>query len=508
MQRKMNDDRPSETDHILSDANLALIVRRFSLGAGLRFIGFLIQRSLTLVKMAVFARVFAPESIGQLALLTSIVTFVGGLSNIGSRESVIRDQSGDKDRLNTNFTLSIVISLILTVGLIFVTPFLGKIIGSRFQSNWLIPLSIVILSVPAMFPTYIWERDLKLGRVGAPGIINEFCSLGATLIIMIITGNPLPSLIWGHIAGFIISIGWIWLSSREKPKLHLTRSEVKPLLSFGLPIAFDTVNYRVTQGGDNLIVGWLWGDAALGFYNVAWNLPNAISSFFGVFDFMVLPLFAQTNGDTGRLREIFNYTNKLIAVVGFPLGCALALYADPIVRVIYGPNWEPAIPILQLMAISFAFRFASGFSYGPLAIVRGRTLYLMKWGVVNSIFVILLGIILISNLGPIGGAWLWVIQLVILGPLVRFPLIIQELGTLEYLKSLSPPILSGLVASLGTAILLFTATLDTRVYIISIVLFLVLYFTSLLLLDSELVEFLRKIRQIIITQRNSTKIGF
>ena len=45
-----------------------------------------------------------------------------------------------------------------------------------------------------------------------------------------------------------------------------------------------------------------------------------------------------------------------------------------------------------------------------------------------------------------GGAWFWVGQAVILVPLFRFPLIFQELHTLEFLTYVWQPVVAGLVA--------------------------------------------------------------
>jgi O-antigen/teichoic acid export membrane protein len=446
-----------------------------------RVAGFVVQRFVSIAKLAVFARLFAPEALGQLALVLAVVTATAALANLGTREAVIRDPDRSAARTDTTFTLSAALALALLGLLISLAYPVGSPLLGPETARWLLPGSILVLAVPAMFPVYLWERDLQFGRVAVPGVLSELVSLIATFGLWRLSGHALASLIGGHLAGFMVATIWTWSSCARWPRLRIDGREVRPLLAFGVPVALDALNVQVTLTGDNLLVGWLWGAAALGFYNVARSLPMTIASTLAIFDAMTLPLFAQAQRHPAALRALFAAVNKGWAVIGFPLGCLLALYAPQTVRLLYGVPWEPAIPILRVMAISFALRFATGYAYGPLAVVRGRTAYLFKWGCVNSLFVLLVGGWMIKVFGPIGGAWFWIVQLAVLGPLVRFPLILQELGTLADLRQVLPPIGAGVAASLVTALVLLIW--PDRV-LVSAALFVTIYLGMLLLTDA------------------------
>jgi O-antigen/teichoic acid export membrane protein len=451
----------------------------------LRVGGFVLQRGLVLAKAAIFARVFTPEAIGTVTLVIGTVAFFGALANLGTRESVIRDQSLDQRRTDTSFTLSLLASATVAALLLLLTVALARFAPGTTLRGWLPLVCVLVFTTPGLFPMYQWERDLRFDRVAVPGIVSELSSLVLTLILWKFSGNAVLSLLLGHVIGFVMSLLWTWTAPGRWPRLRVDPREAWALLAFGLPLALDSLNVQATLVGDNLLVGWLWGNAALGFYSVAWNLPMTIASSLAVLEAMSLPLFAKARDQQGELRRLFNATNKVWAAIGFPLGCLLALYARPIVLYLYGPDWSPTVPILRVMAVSFALRFSTGYAYGPLAVVRGRTAYLLKAGCVSSAFLILVGTPMIAAFGPIGGAWFWLVQLLVLGPLVRFPLIRQELGTLEYLWHGLPPILAGTLATLVAGVIFHLWPGGAGV-IVSLLAFVAIYLGALRLVDPEL----------------------
>ncbi|MFH1755750.1 MAG: polysaccharide biosynthesis C-terminal domain-containing protein, partial [Candidatus Latescibacterota bacterium] len=143
--------------------------------------------------------------------------------------------------------------------------------------------------------------------------------------------------------------------------------------------------------------------------------------------------------------------------------------------------------------LSFIIRFCTGYAYDNLVLVRGRTAYLMKWGFVNTVLVFTLGLYMIKTMGPIGGAWYWVIQALLLVPLIRIPLIRQELQTLEFLRHIWQPLLCGALA--GAAAYLAMGMLpwaDTLNSIVVLAGYVIIYIGLLLFIDRQFVADVKK----------------
>ena len=61
-----------------------------------------------------------------------------------------------------------------------------------------------------------------------------------------------------------------------------------------------------------------------------------------------------------------------------------------------------------------------------------------------------LGLYMIQQMGAIGGAWFWIFQAAVFTPMLRLPLIYQELRTLEFVGHVWQPIVSAAAAALCT----------------------------------------------------------
>jgi hypothetical protein len=119
---------------------------------------------------------------------------------------------------------------------------------------------------------------------------------------------------------------------------------------------------------------------------------------------------------------------------------------------------------------------------------------MMKWGFVNTLLVFTVGWWMIHSLGPIGGAWFWVLQAVLLIPLVRFPLIHQELNTLEYLRHVWQPVLSGVIASLcGYLIIVLLPNGSFINIMVSMIGYAMVYILALFFLDRGLIRSIKNI---------------
>jgi O-antigen/teichoic acid export membrane protein len=409
---------------------------------------YIIQRVVSFIKVVVFAHIFYPSSIGYFALLQSWMMILTSIGSIGFRESIIRHQEKDTNFINTVFSINLIVNISIWVVIAISTIILSKYIqDSRTIFYWLL-LSVITISPICMMPVYCWERDLSLKQVAIPGLISETITLLVTLLSNYYTNDQVTSLFLGYSFGLFISWIWIWIASPYRFSFHVELSSVKRILNFGLPVAVDSINSRLTLSGDSMLIGNYWGPLQLGYYTNSLAPFQFITSSLGILDSVTLPLFAKYNNNQEVIRKLFSNLNLIWAIVGFGLGGGIFIFADQIVALAFGKGWEATIPIMKVLAISFAFRYVSGYAYSNLAIVRGRTSYLLKWGIVTSIFLFTVGNFIIRDFGAIGAAWYWLIQLVIFVPLVRFPLIHQEIGDLKHLRLMVVPIFSGMISCL------------------------------------------------------------
>jgi len=465
------------------------IAKRLFAGAGFRLGSFVFVRVLQVLKIAIFARLFSPKDIGTVTLSLSCVIMISSVANFGFLESVIRRKDNSSGFSDTAFTLSLLTGVTLFIFTIIFAPVISRVFSADID-GYVRFLAFLVLMIPLQFPKVFWEKEIRFGHPSVALIIPELVSLIVAVGLEFLFHFGIWSLLLGHTLGFLFSSLYIWLLATDRPHIRrIERSHMEPIMRFGTPFMLQEVNGQVMSRGDNLMVGAYTGTTQLAYYNFAWQLPLMISALTSVVETMLFPVYARLNDSREDIVRLFNLTNKMWSIAGSLLGFPILLFAEEIVFLLYGPNWAPVVPILRVMSFSFIIRYCTGYAYDNLVLVRGRTTYMMKWGFANTLLVFSVCLFMIRKFGPIGGAWFWVLQSVLLIPLIRFPLVYQELRTLEFLRHVWQPVVCGIAASLIVQALTKSLSLPpTFLLSVSIAGYLCTYFAVFLVLERKFIE--------------------
>jgi O-antigen/teichoic acid export membrane protein len=468
------------------------LIKKLFAGAGFRTASIVLTRLVSVARVMLFARMFAPDQIGVAALVSSSVAMIAVLGELGLTQSIIRDNKESTETSDTAFSLSVISSAAVFLLIVVIAPLLSNVLHTEI-SSYVRFLAVAILATPLSLPRAFWDRSLTFGPAAVIPLIAELVSFISAVAVELSFHASVWSLLIGQVAGTVVAAFYVWAFAEKRPRLRLNYAQVTPLFAFGLPFMVQQINGIVMQRGDNLIIGAICGPVELAYYAFAWQLPMIVSSLAGSVDGMLFPVYARLNGQQERVRQLFNLSNKMWSLFANLIIVPMIVYAESIVRLIYGPAWLPAIPILQVMLLSFVVRFSTGYAYDNIVLVRGRTRYMLKWGVINTVLVFTVGWLMIQRMGTIGGAWFWFFQSLFLVPLVRWPIIRQELGTLEYLRYVWQPVVAGILSGLVCGQLLRILPEHYILQLASgVVSYVAIYLAILFLIDHRLVSEVRR----------------
>jgi O-antigen/teichoic acid export membrane protein len=103
---------------------------------------------------------------------------------------------------------------------------------------------------------------------------------------------------------------------------------------------------------DRVLIGRLLNAHALGLYNLAYNmatLPNSL--LLGALQPAFLAAGAQLQDQRPRLARVYSAVLACVLVLVVPAFVFLALIADDLVRLLYGPTWHEAAWVLQILFV-------------------------------------------------------------------------------------------------------------------------------------------------------------
>ena len=124
---------------------------------------------------------------------------------------------------------------------------------------------------------------------------------------------------------------------------------------------------------DAVILSQFKGNDAVGFYGVAYRLLESTLFITYTFVAALLPTLSRLTADsTPTIGEAFELGLKLIAMALLPIGVGFVLFAEPMVHLLYGSDYDPSVPAVRLLGVAAAFYGVSFLGRAPSLIAQGR----------------------------------------------------------------------------------------------------------------------------------------
>ena len=111
--------------------------------------------------------------------------------------------------------------------------------------------------------------------------------------------------------------------------------------------------FYVNTNLDFMLIGRTLGASMLGQYQNARSLTDEIYvRMVQPLQRVLFPAFSAIQNDADRFRDGILLSGRLLALTFIPMGFGVAAVAPELVRVLYGVQWLPMIPILQVISIA------------------------------------------------------------------------------------------------------------------------------------------------------------
>lgn len=334
-----------------------------------------------LIQLAILARLLNPEDFGLMAIVMVVIGFSQLFIDMGVSNAIIYKQDITKNELSSLYWLNIFIGGLFFLIIIISSPFIAD-----FYDNE--KLILLINLVATTFLIKPWGQQLMV-------MLHKEMQFNATskteIAARLIAFTSIISLAYNDYGVYSLAIGTIVYAvcstlgynffGRKiyRPQFHFDIKEIKDYVNFGLFQMGDKfLNYFASQM-DTILIGKLLGVEILGVYNVAKDLtskPYAVIN--PIITKVTFPLMSKIKDDIERLKMIFLKTLRYLSYLNIAIYLMIAILAEPIIILMFGLKWQAAIPIVQILAISYIFR-SFGNPAGSLLLSRGKANIAFYW---------------------------------------------------------------------------------------------------------------------------------
>ena len=369
---------------------------------------------ISLLSQVVLARLLVPEAFGKMAFLLFVLELAGRVMSLQSENGIIREQQNANHALHAYFTIEGLLTATAALLLVFLGPGFMSVLD---KPDLGLPIQIagfLLILRWLRTPLILAKKELDFRQVThitlAGEIAKPLVSIGLAWL-----GFGFWSLFWGMVAYESVQTAMIWLKTPYRPQWVFEKDRLRDMIRFAWPLTLSGFLSYWYWRIDDFWVGKLLGDEQLGYYWMAFTIPHAILAYVENLDRVTYPAFAKAENDDQLLKGFAIITRFSALILLFPCLVSL-LWATPIITLMFGAKWLPAVVPFQIFMGLIVFR-GTFRHWANIAILKGHTHIFLKVVAASAILVTVLAYGLTPQYGITGTAWAVVVAMLAVSPI-------------------------------------------------------------------------------------------
>ncbi|ASO22912.1 PST family polysaccharide transporter [Actinoalloteichus hoggarensis] len=254
--------------------------------------------------------------------------------------------------LPTAWTLSVLWGAVGAVICLVSAPWLADLLGSPAATDLIRVMAVTLLldgfaSVPAAMLT----RELRQARRLVADVSGMAVNLTVTTLLALGGLGPW-ALVIGNVTGTVVTVVLVMGLARVWPRFGFDRAHGAEITRCGAAMLGASVLLVVVQATPQAVTGSLLGAGTLGFFYLASNMANWPAVLVSAtVERVALATFSRARDAGHDLSRAVSAVLGLVCAVVLPGGVALAILAEPLIEVVYGPRWSLASAALSGLAL-------------------------------------------------------------------------------------------------------------------------------------------------------------
>jgi O-antigen/teichoic acid export membrane protein len=326
----------------------------------------------------VIARLVTPRDFGIFAMAAAITTILNLFMQFGLAKFIMRQPQVDRDLLRSLFTVNTALTLVYVGALVAGSAFASTVANSPEVGEFLLVFALFpLIALFEFVPSALCAREMRFGLIAGISVLRAVV-LATSTIVLAVMGFAYMSFAWAAVMA--------WLATTLAYNACCWRPDIWRLRFIGFRSIFQFGAEMVGIGGFNqlgsrageMALGSILGLPALGIYTRASGLPTQIyTNIYGAGSNVIFARLSRELRDTGGFADTYVRFMRLILGLLWPAMFGLAVLAQPLVNIVYGPKWQAAALPLSLLTIALAVTLAIGMS-SEVFVLRHETRRQMK----------------------------------------------------------------------------------------------------------------------------------
>lgn len=340
------------------DASVATMIAQYAMYA----IGF--------IKIAIVSRLLEPHEIGVYTLAAALIFLAQTFRYIGTIEYLVTSDEASLSDRRCCFTIILIAAVLVTgafllsaepLAVYFAMPELSGMLRVMVISFLILPIGGVV--IPMM------TRNMEFFTLS---VIRTLATVADTVVVILLIYFEvgLISLAWGYVAANVLSTAAVILIAPRDLFYKPNLSGAARIFKFGVISASGTLINNLNFYLPTLVLGRAFdagtvayfgrGQAAITFFRQ--GIEVAVGQ-------VTMSWFAKQSGDAKRSKAAFLRLMTASTGIGWPIYIFIVIHSSALIPLLFGPQWEQSIWIMQILALGAMF---TPLSYAGLNVLTGR----------------------------------------------------------------------------------------------------------------------------------------
>lgn len=358
-------------------------------GVGWSFADNIANSGITFLVGLVLANILTPEEYGIMAMVTIFIAVSNSIVDSGFSNALIRKINIRSVDYNTVFYFNLIVSIFLYLILYVSAP----AISVFFKEPVLVDVMrvigwILIINALAIIPRTIFVRNINFKAQTKVSLIASVSS-GVIGIGMALTGWGVWSLVGQQLSRQLLNTVFLCFFCRWRPLWEFSIQSFKELFGFGSKLLASGLIDTIYRDIYYLIIGRFYSAADLGQYTRASQFNTIFSSnLTTVVQRVSYPVLSSIQNEPERLLGAYRRVIKTTMLITFACMLGLAAVAKPLIVILIGEKWLPAVYFLQIICFSGMLYPLHAINLNILQ-VKGRSDLFLKLEIIKKIIAVI-----------------------------------------------------------------------------------------------------------------------
>lgn len=341
------------------------------------------------VQTAILARLLHPSDFGLMALVGAMLAIAYLFSDMGVSRAIIHFEHISHEAKSSLFWFNVGLGLLLSIIFAAAAPAMAALYGQRELMPALLVASPIFLIVAiGQQHCVVAEKELRFATLAINEIVSVLVGLLVAVLIAV-KGGGVYALVLGALTTATSNslLAWARLSHGNLPSMRLNLTEAGPFLRYGGYLTAENLANTLLRQADLFLGGWVAPPSVLGMYALPRDLSMKMSLAVNpIITRIGFPVMSRLQGDRKALAEVYRQTLLMTSSINIPAYVALGVFAEPFIAILYGPQWNAAVPYLRILSAWGLLRSINN-PIGSLLYASGRAQLAFWWSLTMLVLI-------------------------------------------------------------------------------------------------------------------------